>query len=213
MPIMNTGDVVELTCFGKQDSQAILNVFHYKYRSLDVVDTDAAYTDLMQELIADFRNQVWAPAVAPWRGGVAVQYRMERIRAQKVSYGARHYFVEEAVNQDGTGGGTALPSATQLTVTLRGTQVGKGLTGGKRFSGLTTGDFTAGVWNNVIQAQWNVIAQNLVKPLVISFIPPGFKFDPVIWSITRPLGNNQVRAAIVQPEVRTMKRRVVGRGI
>jgi hypothetical protein len=213
MGLVNTNDTVELTCFGRLDNQAVLNVFHYRYESDSPVDDDAAYTDLMQNLIQAFRDTVWAAPLGPWRGAVAVQYTLERIRAQKVNYPPRRYFIEELVGESGAGPGTSLPSQTQLRVTMRGFQTGKGLNGGKMFAGIATGTYTLGIWNNATQAAWQAVADNLEKPLVATLVPVGFKFYPVVWSPRNVLNNNRVRAAIVQPEVRTANRRVVGRGI
>lgn len=204
MPLPGTSQIVECTIVGEMAGQRILNTYHYVEFGGDLPATLVGANQM-----ADDFNAIALDA-AGLLSVLNPAYTLIRTTAQLI-YPTR--FVQghsaAAAPAPGTRAGTPMASSTQWSVTTLSDAAGPGGHGGNRYAGLNIGDEAL----SLLTPAFILLAIDAVAPLYATMNLAGNAVFPIIYKRADPLSSNQIVDFDVEREVRTMRRRVVGRGI
>lgn len=204
MPIPGGSEVLEVQFWWKQDNQYMINGFHWAGPVGLIPQTLAAARAIANAAFAALN------ANAVFKAAYSTEVALERVSAQLIwpTRFAKGYS-NNAASAPGTRAGDAMPTCSQLSVETMSDAGGPGGHGGNRWPGAVTTDMTASLWNDA----YILDAQAAFDPMYAApaWIPAGF--DPIIFKRSNPLGSNVIKATLWHNECRTLRRRVVGRGI
>lgn len=204
MPIPGGQDIIEVVLRWLFNGQQLMNVVHYRADVGVVPHTLAGANNLADDaynaLTGDpnflacfhascFLDHCTAQVIAPTR--------FARGRSANVGGTA------------GTRVGTALPTSCQVSLTALTNNVGPAGHGGMRLA--------MGVVNDLLLSNWTAAFQTAivlgVSTLYDSPPPFGANLVPIVYNKANYLNSNDVVSSVVEDQARTMRRRVVGRGI
>ena len=199
-----TGDVVEVAFEGVHDQQRVLNLFHYRIDKSD----PAAVTQ------ASFINSLHAKLnatgglIPTFLAAVSGDYLLSDVRYQ-FQYPTRWAAVTKDVGEVG-GGPASLPPADSATFTLRAEQAGRRYRRSLHLPALPADWVSEGLIETGFMTNFNDLGAKLIEKINIS---TGLDATPVILHRAAYGSSPQIADFSIVPQVRTMKRRVVGRGI
>jgi hypothetical protein len=204
MPIPATSSILECTLVGRLNEQTILNIFHF-YTPAAIVPMGRGLANATAE---DFWFQLGTQVA--FIGLFHNNFTFQRVTCQQIfpSRMARGTNTP-APPIPGTRVGNPLPQQTQWSATTLADGSGPGSHGGNRFTGATLTDQSGGVWNNAFLDEAAGAVSWLYQPITIG----GVDWAPVVYRRKAPLQSQQVESYILEDQVRTTRRRVVGRGI
>jgi hypothetical protein len=201
-------DVIEMSQRGLFNGQVILNVWHVFVESgvsgaSDIADNYS---------LAQYYASLVAPTepIGRYLTLLPADYILQRIRAQKI-YPTRSTYAEQDVSLVGTAVGVADHSATCAVFTKQG------LTGTRRAIGsMHIGPMPAlAAHNGILDGGYETQLNNYASTWRTSFVVPAnsTRYRPCIYNpgVVPPF--QSINNTIVQTTARTMRRRVVGRGI
>lgn len=202
---LEPNSILQVTFKGTVDDQTCLSVFHYQYTGLTViVDGEAAIAAIngaLQDPTGLYKRYLDAVA-GTWQNG--------RIRYQKI-YPTRYRAIEyiPAVTE-GQGPATSLPPANAVAITKRSNIADRHGLGTLHMPAVPS----SWVQNGVVQSTPSVNYANVGSAMVQTIlVATGQPFAPIMFNRANPAGSFFASTYAVQQSVRTMKRRVVGRGI
>jgi hypothetical protein len=206
MPL-SVNDIVQVTIGGLKDQQTVMNTVHFQC-------TTAASTGTPAENMASLLDHLWDNATGiwfdPWLALMPDDYTLQTVRAQRVAP-TRSAYIEQLVVAAGTAVNVAAETANLTWVLVKQSELagrrGKGtmhilLASPEHYTnGLlnVNGATPRLTWASLIDDQVTVTAGGVYVPVI--FHP---NFSPNFSRITH---------ATIKQEVRTMRRRTVGRGI
>ncbi len=206
-----TGDVVQVIIRQSFDSQAILNVLHYRADvppSLTSNDSDQVLSALDSQL--NSANQLTSDMIQLQVADVLWQY----IQYQIVFPFRRPYFRSPST-LIGTNIGDPSPAGVSAVITKRSENAGRGRSGSFHLAGVPTNAYSASVIDSIYLEQMSDLGDRIAEEQAV-LLPPvvdPIVFTPVLWSGPEDLQGALLIGCVSQPEVRYMTRRTVGRGI
>lgn len=208
MGVVNQGDIVELVQFGSYQGQTVLNVFHYAYGLADTPNYDAELANLLLK----FDQNVWNPALSPWKALVVSDYAVQWWRAQRVNP-ARDYYIQRTPAGPELGNlvTPGIPSDTNLTISLRTLGIVRGMTGNKKITGVPASVITANLFTPGTVASYQAMAENMKA--VLGNLAGNPAWGPMVWSPARPTDRRSIVAVTARSEVRVLRRRQYGKGV
>jgi hypothetical protein len=203
MPIPPGSTVMECGINYLRDGQRLLNLFHY-YREVAVGSPGLAYDDAAA---GDFYTLTAGdPAIMALFPTNCVIVSTSAQIVYPTRYARGNSFPNPSV--PGTRAGVTLPVPIQWSLTTMGDLAGPGAHGGNRWPGPCIADETNSLFSGVFTAA----AYTAVAALYADVNLAADVWSPLIYNKKFPLNSNPIVAVIVEDEVRTMRRRVVGRG-
>lgn len=202
-------DVIEVKVNAYFQGSLIMNVYHYK------VDAGFAGTLTGTAELSDWLDHFLtllygAGGAIPLQQSTALTYTFAT--AQLV-FPFRYFYVTRAMPYTGSRGTAQnLPSDVQLCCTLRNSVVGRGKAGRKNFSGFQVDQYTDAFWNNTLTGPWGANVIPKLSLPVAAVVPLAMRAFPVIWSPAVGVTRQEVIEAILQSQVRVMRRRQIGIG-
>jgi len=204
MPIDPADQVIQITIIAELDSQDIYNCYHYVKLGGGMPLTLQFSQGLATDYYDNYVN------IAAYKLMFNPLYEIKRVHGQII------YPVRNALGSKvpvggiaGTRAGTPLPTSTQWSVTTLTDMPGPGGRGGNRYCGFNADD----VEDSEITAAFGIDGNDGVLALYSPILIAGNPMDPLVYKRNDPLGSNRIVQYILEDEVRTMRRRVVGRGI
>lgn len=202
--------IVEVTFWFTYQSSICMNVFHYVTNNTIVKTNGVA---IVTEIGDYAKQQIWNSIIPGTylKNITSPNCTLNFVRAQKVA-GDRKWYIDEIVNEAGTYSiGQDLPSDVQWCLSLQATRVGRGRTGSKHFTGMMSGMYA----NAYLAATFISLAQLVAVKVQQDLNPPslGASCTPIIWNSKHPTTFSYIHGAVVQNQVRVMRRRQVGLGI
>jgi len=204
MPSVNLDNVIQVRAHATLAGQRLITI--HNYAVVDGINAD--YDDLITALHVKLTDPIlgwltqYVNAVSDEWQGVWVDY-------QKVKP-TREYYIRKAWAPTGGIASPSLPPGATAAITKQGSIAGKGLTGHMLYSGVPA------IHNNnglLTEAYRTGEADSLADTLAGEHFVETMDLKPIIG--TAKVGGqwNEMLNGLVEREVRTMKRRVVGRGI
>lgn len=198
--------ILEVTLIGNLASQTTLTLLHYKTVTA-ISDGDSA----INTVNANINNALPSCLVAYYLACCGAGFDLLAVRYQwiyTVRYLARTI---PAVLTSGTAGSTALPPGVAVAITKQAQTSGRKNRGTVHMPGVPLDAVTDG---SLSPGAGLTAYVNLGKEIEVPQPIGGGTFAaPVIYQRSSPINSQQVIQTIVQTNVRTMSRRVVGRGI
>lgn len=198
--------ILEVTLIGTLAGQTTLTILHYKLGSTGISDGESAITAAN----AAINNALPSSLVAYYLACCGESFALDSIRYQwiyTVRYLART--VPSAFDQ-GTVAGACMPPGVSVAITKQSQLAGRHGRGTVHMPGVPLTFVTAGLLDGSAQAPYTNLANELEAPIPVG---GGTFAAPVIYQRASPINSQQVIQTTVQQNVRTMSRRVVGRGI
>lgn len=203
---MTANDIISLTAVGRLYSQTTMTVLHYRltsvgslplfngwasslltYLNTPTIGLTAFYTRCLSE---------------DWTAG---QWWIQKIHSTRL--------VKIAGNMSPTVGGVgeaALPPGVAASITKRAAVAGRNAVGGIRLPAIPVTSNEAGYMSTAQELLMADLCLQLQAPLTTVSIGT---LTPIIYNRTNPTSSLEVVNCTVETTLRTMKRRVVGRGI
>lgn len=202
---MTVGDIVSITIQGRLDGQTTMNVLHYKLTSLGsltefptwavalgtklntAAELSSFYTDACSENLTD------------------LFYRIQKIYPTRL--------VQAVINLSPSEGQiveSALPPGDQGSLTKRGIVAGRHSIGGIRMPALPITANEIGYLSGAQVALYDILCTYLAAPITTVTIGT---LTPIIFNRTGPGTSVDVATVSTEATIRTLRRRVVGRGI
>ena len=202
--IPNVKVIVETVIAGRLDGQTTLNIFHWATEEL-TPDVSRAQATIM----ADNFKAMTAGALA-FMNMFTTQWSIIQCYAQQIYPTRRARGVSApAAPVDGMRAGTPLPTSVQWSSTSLTDKAGPGGHGGTRWPGAVVDDQANSKWTDAFLVDAADAIDFLFNPIVLN----GQLWSPIVYNRLSPLLSEYVTSYILEDEVRTMRRRVVGRGI
>lgn len=199
------GDVMQVVIQARMNNQVLLNVLHWQYEGSSPMINGEAEIDFILDTFVGEDGLIGA-----WKDAMNVDCKIETVTAQIIKT-LRFPYKRRQTDISGTLTGQALPQNVTASITKQSTITGRGRSGKMQaFPGSVTsvsgGNLTAG-WKSALFNVATVVKSRLVTT--------GAQDDwaPIIYD--RDASGTQARVSdtLVQPTVRVMNRRTVGRGI
>lgn len=203
---LNINDVIEITYQGTILGQRVLNVLHY---FVDAPSTDPSYLSALSHLLGNFKAGAVSPTIA-FLNAVAQNYNLDTLKGQVV-YPTRKAYVLNNVDLPGLIGSNCTAQNLSGVITKR-TSVGtrKGV-GALHMPALPPTGYADGLITNAQRTLYGAVQACLLNPFTDSLETT--RIEPCLWSRSSPGTVLGLTATQLQPEVRTMRRRTIGRGI
>lgn len=205
---VSAGDILEATIVGSSAGQTTLSVLHYR---LAVITPQDGVT-LANLINADLNSALPSCLIAAYADCCADNFSINSLILQWI-YPVRYArLVYSAVITDGTVANGSFPPAVASALTKRSDMAGRSKQGTLHMPGVPN-DF---VINGLLTAgaisfynQLGAIVRDVVN------VPGGGGSDlfPIIYHRQSPAASADITSVSVQSTSRTMRRRVVGRGI
>lgn len=202
-------DVVSVTFRGNHVNQRILSTFHYQ-----VVNAPTAQTPLDDALLFLFLKLVAAGGLREWYlACLSEDYAMESVRIQVVQP-FRLPFIDFPTVNPGTVEEPSLPPGNSLVITRKGPDITRNNLGSLHLPAVPT-TFAA---DGLITVAGIGALSNLATELLADItdgVGDGSLLTPGLINAQTPPGSVEfvpLQSSVVQQTVRTMSRRVVGRG-
>lgn len=214
MPNLAVNDIIEVKARGTLFAQQMLNVFHFR---LSVIPTSPDYQTGMVDLLSAIDGSMFQ---TKFLACCPNEYTLQDWTVQRVSP-AREIYYRKFEGVIGTGGAGNPAQDVNAVLTFRSEHVNnhtpgvftnEGGTGGCHFPGIPSSSAVGGL----ITAGYATTVGAFGDQLLIGFAPTlGGVYLPCIWNrkATGQPKSKDVIQTVVQPEVRVMRRRTVGRGI
>jgi len=206
MPLA-VNDVIQVTVIGEKDGQAVLNVFHYQCTVAPSTGTPA---DNMTSLV----NQLWAVDAGEletlWMDVMPADYVLLAARGQRVAP-TRSAYVEVALIDNGEIAADTMDTANLAWVFVKQSELA-----GRRGKGTTHMLLPASTWieNGRIGTEGAAARASLLGQIPNQTSPAGGGvFVPIIYHPNFSPNFSRITHCTQKSEVRTMRRRTVGRGI
>jgi hypothetical protein len=205
MAFPTAGAIVELALEGTLDAQRVMNLLHYRvsYTSGGPAGEDELFNALHAAITPT------GELIPRYLACISTDFTLDRIRYQVVAP-TRTRFRYKDMGITGTGGAPACPPADSACITLRGD--GAGRTNrrslhlpGLPFDWVNQGKVDPGFLTN--------FANLRLKLEHIYTVLTTVDLQPCIWHRTNYVQSVQIKDSQLQDSVRTMRRRVLGRGI
>lgn len=197
-----------------QAGQELMNVRHYKYTGVTVLADGRASAESVADHIGN--KTVTGPGriANAWAAvGADLGVNLYAVDAQWI-YPTRFGVIQRTSPLGGTVPGQLVPTGTQVAIELRGDQARRQDVGGVRIPGFTVD--AVGVDSRLTAAaitNFNVLRDRFLDTFTTSTAPSTGPMVPIIFHKASPPDSAVVSQAILKTEIRTMRRRVVGRGI
>jgi len=206
MPL-SVNDIIQVTVVGEKDGQAILNVFHYQC-------TTAPSTGSPAENIDALLAHLWAVDTGVievlWTAVMPQDYALLSVRGQKVNT-PRGAYVEQLLIDNGDLDTDILDSANLTWVFIKQSE-----TPGRRGRGPTHMLVPQTTWlnNGRLSSEGATARSQLVAEIDdVQTVAAGGVYAPVIYHPDFSPNFTRITHCTIKPEIRTMRRRTVGRGI
>lgn len=206
MPNLSTGTIVQVTLEGRLFAQTTLTVLHYR------LDATGGPTD-MDLLFDQFRTALTVGTTNFYESYIeclSADYVPSYITMQAIypiRYRARIY---TPIQVSGLVAGDSMPPGVQVSITKQSALAQRDGIGGVRMPAVPISFVIEGQISPSAEDAYTIFANNLNNAYVAG---AGNTFTPVIFHRLNPDNSLVIATAIVQRTVRTISRRVVGRGI
>lgn len=202
-----TNDVIALTFQCSQDLQTVMSVFHYQYIGPTTIADGAAALDTL------LSNQFEPGSLLDkYLLACNADLKVTNINAQLVAPGrfAKLSQLPAVGYSQGRIAGTPLPSSTAVAITKRGDSANRHSVGTLHMGGVDSASVADSVLTEAGKLLYAAVAGTLYFNIQANVDE---SFRPIIFNRAGPTSSVRVTAATKQNNVRTMRRRVVGRGI
>jgi len=199
-------DIIAVTYKGAYDAQQIRSILHY--RCLTPGTSSTPESDLLA-VAQDFASSVINPLTSKMLDCQVSTMFWEGVSAQRV-YPQRTIAMTHATNFSGIVGGDGLPANSAIVLTKRTTTAGRMGTGSLHVPAVPS------MWivksENSNMAPYQALADQMLPQYTVTAI--GLTIDPGLFNPTRPPSFfSKLFDVFPNKQVRTMRRRTVGRGI
>lgn len=203
------GAICEVQCRGSLFGQQVLMVRHYQRNveeSDELPDGKAALSSILDSF--DAPDTGWtATAKAYW----TVDFTVQSVRAQWI-YPTRYAYLDRApAFGAGTQAPPTVPQNATCVITLKSDFGGRHGNGNVFLTGFEQAQTFGGIWTGLQLGHMAVLGDFLTQ--TFSFDEGAHEMLPVIYRRALPNASATVTGYAVQPEIRTMRRRTVGRGV
>lgn len=206
-PNITDGAVIQIVIPADHDFQAVFLMLHYIYRAngggADPISDVAAAMDTQFQSAADMLD-VYSAALSV-DVGIRPQYWFQ------VIYPTRYARISLPNGHGSSGPAGSLPPANAICITKRSTGATRHSHGTSHIGGVPAGYVTDGVLNGTEGSVYTDLAARIAAPFTLGLGPQSV--DPVILNRASPGLSEVINGTAVQTTARTMRRRVVGRGI
>jgi len=206
MPLA-VNDIVQMTVFGEKDGQTILNVFHFRC-------TIAPSTGTPADNLTNFINELWEIDVGAWEIAWTavhpVDYNLRGVRAQKVN-APRGAYVEQLLIDNGEIAVNPTQTANLTWVFVKQSEFA-----GRRGKGTTHMLLPSYDWmeNGSLTIEGGTARLDLTGLVPNTVVlTSGGTYEPVIYHPNFSPNFHRITHCTTKQEIRTMRRRTVGRGI
>jgi len=200
-------DIVQVTVEGRKDGQTLLNVFHYRC-------TVAPSTGTPAENIQAFLDQDWevdTGRLEPlWTAVMPDDYNLRLVKGQRVSP-TRSAYVEKFLVDNGDIAAFQMDTANLAWVFVKQTELA-----GRRGRGTTHMLLPGYDWilNGELSAEGATERTNLVGAIDDTIVVvAGGTYEPILYHPGFSPNFSRITHCTIKQEIRTMRRRTVGRGI
>lgn len=203
---ISPNSIAEITLVQRLDGQTMLSILHYRYfGTADILDGAVALTTLVDDLNDNDPGRfVYEMAQAQVN---TVTYT--QIVAQWIlpSRWARALYVP--FRATGTRAVDAISSSSAAVITKRTDFPAPHGVGSLHLGGLAYTDAFQSQWTLATRALTDNVGLAMKRPVTLA----GGELRPVVLNRTLPATSQEILSAITEPTVRTMRSRVVGRGV
>jgi len=200
-------DIIQVTVEGRKDGQTLLNVFHYRC-------TVAPSTGTPADNIGAFLTQDWAVDAGRleilWTPVMPDDYNLRLVRGQRVAP-TRSAYVEQLLIDNGDIAAFQMDTANLAWVFVKQTELA-----GRRGRGTTHMLLPASDWilNGELSTEGATARQDLIEAIDDTVVVvSGGTYEPVIYHPAFSPNFSRITHCTIKQEIRTMRRRTVGRGI
>lgn len=203
---MAVNDVIEITVKGELYGQTILNLFHFK-----LIEVGAAtdYVPFCNAVNAAF-NIAPTGYIVPMADCMTTDYNFTQIRIQRIYNGRLAAIGFAPDTTTGSIAEAALPPGTSVSIQRTGLQANRQNIGGIRMAGVPPTYVDGGVLSSAGRLAYENFAERF--PNNITSVDIG-TLAPIILHRAMVPNSPLIFSTTVPNTVRTMSRRVVGRGI
>lgn len=208
--VINPNAILQVNVIYKLGTQLdkAMTTHHYKLTGASVPDGAAEAFAAAQ----NFKVAASLP-VQKWKATASPQTSVVDVSAQwiyPIRYRAQYAGLAPVVGTFGTGIG---PPGTQVSVQRRGEEANRHALGGIRFpaTALETAEDGNGLISALAAPGWAAV-RDACKVTWSTALNPGATYVPIIFNRLSPASSVLVTDTILFTELRTMRRRVVGRG-
>lgn len=199
-------DIIAVTFKGEYDGQQIRNTFHY--RCLTPGSSATAESDLLA-VANDFASSVVNPLTSKMLDCQVSTMNWNGVTAQRV-YPTRSIGMTHAAVFHGPVGGDGMPANSAIVLTKRTTTAGRMGTGSLHMTAIPS------MWivksENSNMAPYQALADQMLPQYTVTAVT--LTLDPGLFNPSRPpTFFSKLFDVFPNKEVRTMRRRTVGRGI
>lgn len=201
---LNGGDVVQVTFRGTIFSQVCLTTFNFEYNGATITDGIGAFQDAADNM------QVTTGLYTRYRNLMPVTWVGGQIWMQKI-FSVR--FRREVITPTQTSGlinDQVVSPADAVALLLVGNESGPRFRCVKHLPGLVAGSADAGELTPAAKDGYDLLALSAISPVVVS---GANELRPIILNRANPAFSSSITGGSTMPEIRTMRRRVVRRGI
>lgn len=202
-------DIITVKIVGKLAGQTIIYDFAYEVQSIvgPTIPEDSA----VQNFVTAWPIEAGSPFIKIM-SAACPQYTCDYVQAQKVFPARRPYF-REAIGTPGIFAGTSAAPSDAGVITKRIDPPRRGGVGHLHITGLDVAGLETGRWNDDVLEALDQIGQSLDDLVALDQGGTVVTWSPVVLRRDDPILSPDIIGYSVAPEVRTMRRRVVGRGI
>jgi hypothetical protein len=200
-------DIIEMTVNQRKDGQSLQNVFHYRCTVTPSSGTERANLFSLIQFLWDVDTGFLEPLLTVC---MPDDWILQSVRAQVVAP-ARHSYAEQLLVDNGDLSANLLDTPNLAWVIIKQSELA-----GRRGRGTThflvpTNDWiTDGELNTTNAGNRADLANALDDHIVV---PSGGEYDPVLYHPGFSPNYSTITHTTIKSEIRTMRRRTVGRGI
>lgn len=202
-------DIVELLFWPRQESQQFISTFHYRYTGASPITDGAAALDAM--LTQQMTSTSMFKKYLQCMGSDATTLQLT---AQKVFVNRYVRFTKATIvgYQGGEVDALCLPTANAVAITRRGEEAIRGRVGTLHMPCIPYTFIEPGssLLLNIGQDAYSALALKMLETITLS---AGQTFVPILLHRTLPGISPQITSVDLHNELRTERRRVLGRGI
>lgn len=201
-----TGDIYEVRLRGMHDNQQVMSVLHYIYDPHgETITVEGACEGLNNALKTadDLMNKYYIV--------LNHEYVGEQTEIQRIYPDRSVYYSFDPFGANGLSEGDGLPPGNSVAVTKRSDLAGRSKVGGVRVPAVSVGDVVEGRLTELAATGYGNFALKLLVHQPIGF--GDAEMLPIILHRASPILSAPLTQVLVQTAVRTMSRRVLGRGI
>lgn len=202
---MTVGDIVSITLRGTLNGQTTLNVLHYRLTSVGGLTDFASWASAVVIKLDGPAEMAVFYAGALSEDVTNLQYVIQKIYPTRLVV-----YVHDMTATEGQITESALPPGVQASLTKRGALANRNNIGGVRMPGAPITANEGGYISTAYNALLEAFATYLAGPITTVTIGT---LTPIIYNRQIPADSPAVATVTVEQTMRTMRRRVVGRGI